>query len=192
MVNVMFIIPARGGSKRLKRKNMRTVMGKPMVQWAIEACKNSMYWAPGHVYVSSEDPEIIACAFNNGAEVIVRPDWLAEDHVWTQDVVQHAVEQLGQRDIYNIVVRIQANSPQVTGDTIDECINRLINDKLYEVFTINRQTLVEDGAIHVMKHDVVFQEALSVYKGVVLTDYIDVHDENDLLNVEKLMYAQVS
>ena len=81
---------------------------------------------------------------------------------------------------------MQANSPQVTGKKIDECIQKLLDHNLWEVFTVNEYGL-EDAAIHVMLSKCVYQNALSVYKGVVYTNYLDVHDINDVKMLEQKM-----
>lgn len=201
----LFIIPARGGSKRLPRKNLRKVCGRPMIEWVIDACRNSAFNRsdflnddPGrsqNVFVTSEDAEIIATSHNAGARVIVRPEYLADDHVWTQDVLRHAVDKVKEIDpdlVFNTVVRVQANSPQVTSAVIDSCIMKIRRDDLNEVFTVNRETLNEDAAVHAMKDDVVYQEALSVYKGIILTDYIDIHNGADLERVQRIMLGPLN
>lgn len=71
------IIPARGGSKRLPRKNLLDVQGKPMIAWTIEAAKESNLFS--HVYVSTEDNEIAEISKHFGAEVLIRPPHLATD-----------------------------------------------------------------------------------------------------------------
>ena len=88
-LDIVAIIPARGGSKRLPRKNIKTVLGKPMLNWAIDACKQSKYI--DRIFVSSEDNEILRLAKNSNVEVIERPISLSEDNVWTQDVLKHGV-----------------------------------------------------------------------------------------------------
>ena len=194
------IIPARGGSKRLPRKNVRNVAGKPMIQWAIEACKNSKYLQNHLIFVSSEDEQILDIAKSLDVSQITRPKRLAEDDVWTQEVLAHAVDCISdyarQEDPETIfphpdaaVIRVQANSPQVTSEKIDECIEKLITSQLKEVFTVDGQGL-EDGAIHVMRSSCVKQRALSVYKGVVETDYIDVHTEQDMKTAEAAIAAR--
>lgn len=186
---VFFVIPARGGSKRLSGKNLRPLLGKPLIQYAIEACRGSKFYDDKNVFVTTEDEEISSKSKELGASLIQRPCRLAEDDVWTQDVLKHAVKHIDGFDEScdnHILVRIQANSPQVKSEKIDECIKKLIDSKLWEVFTVN-QDGIEDAAIHVMRARCVNQSALSVYKGVVQTDYIDVHDENDLKEVEDIM-----
>ena len=69
---------------------------------------------------------------------------------------------------------------------IDECIDKLIEDDLWEVFTVD-QDGIEDAAIHVMREKCVHQKALSVYKGVVFTDYIDVHTIDDIVRIRRVI-----
>lgn len=182
--SIACIIPARGGSKRLPRKNIKKVLGKPMLQWAAEACLKSKFLNQSNIFVSSEDEEIIQISKEIGVKTIRRPAHLAADHVWTQEVIKHAIEALDFNP--GIVVRIQANSPQIEPHKIDECIQKLLDNDLWEVFTVNKSG-IEDAAIHVMLGRCVFQNALSVYKGVVVTDYIDIHTAEDLHVVERMI-----
>ena len=85
------IIPARGGSKRIPRKNIRDFAGKPMIAYAIEAARDSKCFE--HVIVSTEDAEIAAVSVACGAEVpFVRPADLADDHTPTVPVIAQSVE----------------------------------------------------------------------------------------------------
>lgn len=87
------IIPARGGSKRIPRKNIRPFAGKPMMAHAIFAAKDSGVFDA--VIVSTDDPEIAAIARDWGAEApFVRPAELANDHATTQPVIRHAIEEM--------------------------------------------------------------------------------------------------
>ena len=86
------IIPARGGSKRIPRKNIKLFGDKPMIAWAIEAAKKSGKF--DHIIVSSDDSEIIKISNQWGAETpFVRPDSLADDLTPTVPVVAHAVKE---------------------------------------------------------------------------------------------------
>jgi len=83
------VIPARGGSKRIPRKNVRAFCGKPMIAWSIEAAQISGLFE--HVIVSTDDNEISAVAREWGAEVpFVRPAELSNDHAATTAVITHA------------------------------------------------------------------------------------------------------
>lgn len=84
------IIPARGGSKRIPRKNIKDFYGKPMIAWSIEAAKNSGLF--DKIIVSTEDSEIARIAVAYGAEVpFIRPKDLADDHTATVPVIAHAI-----------------------------------------------------------------------------------------------------
>mgnify|MGYP003150817022 CR=1 FL=1 len=187
-MKILAVIPARGGSKRLHRKNIYPLLGRPLISYAIEACKGSRYLDKKNVYVSTEDKEIASVALQYGAKVINRPEELAEDHVWTQDVLSHALEysEIEAGNEFDVLVRVQANSPQVTSEKIDECIKKLQDHNLWEVFTVDEDG-IEDAAVHVMIRRCVNQRALSVYKGVVRTEYIDVHDVKDIERISTIM-----
>jgi pseudaminic acid cytidylyltransferase len=86
------IIPARGGSKRIPRKNIRLFAGKPMIDYAISAARDSRLF--NHVIVSTDDPEIADISRSLGAEVpFVRPPELSDDHTPTVPVIAHAIRQ---------------------------------------------------------------------------------------------------
>ena len=120
------IIPARGGSKRLKRKNIRVVGGKPLIAHTILATQASTILTD--YLVSSEDEEILEVAREFDAPVpFVRPDELATDTVRNIDVMIHAVHfmehQTGQR--YDIIVLLQPTAPIRSAAHIDEAIEKL-------------------------------------------------------------------
>ena len=85
------IIPARGGSKRIPRKNIKPFCGKPMIAWSIEAALDSGCF--DRVIVSTDDDEIAEVARQHGAEVpFLRPLELSDDHTGTIPVIRHAIE----------------------------------------------------------------------------------------------------
>ncbi len=86
------LIPARGGSKRIPRKHIRDFLGKPLISYSIETALKSKLF--NKIYVSTDDLEIASIAKNFGAEVINRPDRLADDFATTVDVINHAKEYL--------------------------------------------------------------------------------------------------
>lgn len=105
------IIPARGGSKRIPRKNIKDFCGKPMIAWSIEAVKNSKLFS--HIIVSTDDEEIAAVARNLGVGVpFVRPVELSGDFTGTTEVIAHAVKYLRGKDISpSAVCCIYATAP---------------------------------------------------------------------------------
>lgn len=85
------IIPARGGSKRIPRKNIKPFCGKPMIAWSIEAALSSCLF--DHVLVSTDDSEIATVAKQWGAEVpFMRPESLSNDYAGTTEVIAHATQ----------------------------------------------------------------------------------------------------
>lgn len=94
-VSSLAIIPARGGSKRIPRKNIKSFQGKPMIAYAIAAAKRSGLFE--HIVVSTDDDEVAAVARAWGAETpFARPEELANDFVATAPVVAHALQECDQ------------------------------------------------------------------------------------------------
>lgn len=122
---VLAIIPARGGSKRVPRKNIRHLAGKPLIAWTIEAGKKSKYI--DRVIVSSDDLEIIEVSKAFGADIpFIRPKYLAEDRTPGIDPVIHALKELPD---YDYVVLLQPTSPLRLTEDIDGCIEQLVRAK---------------------------------------------------------------
>lgn len=84
------VIPARGGSKRIPRKNIKDFCGKPMIAWSIETARDSKLF--DRVVVSTEDPEIAAVGGRWAAEIVDRPSSLADDYAGTTEVIGHAAQ----------------------------------------------------------------------------------------------------
>ena len=84
------IIPARGGSKRIPRKNVRPFAGRPMLHWPVRAARETGLF--GRIVVSTDDPEIADVAREAGAEVLDRPKAIADDRTPLRPVIRHAIE----------------------------------------------------------------------------------------------------
>ncbi len=108
-MRTLAVIPARGGSKGLARKNLRLVGGKPLVVRAIEQAGASR--AVDEIVVSTDDAEIAAVSERAGAEVVWRPGELALDHTPTVAVLMHALESRGLERAPERVVTLQPTSP---------------------------------------------------------------------------------
>ena len=92
MPPTLAVIPARGGSKRIPRKNIRPFAGRPLIAWTIDTCLRSGLF--DEVVVSTDDDEIAQAAHEAGAQVpYTRPPELADDHATTADVMSHAAAQ---------------------------------------------------------------------------------------------------
>lgn len=121
---VLAILPARGGSKGVSRKNIREVAGKPLIAWTIQEARNSKYI--DRFILSSEDEEIIQTAERLGCEVpFVRPVELARDDTPGIAPVLHAIETLAED--YDYIVLLQPTSPLRMAKDIDACIEFCLN-----------------------------------------------------------------
>jgi len=114
------IIPARGGSKRLLRKNILDLNGKPLIAYSIEAGLKSKYI--DKVIVSSDDDEILEVSKKYGAQLIKRPEVLASDTATTFDALKHTIDNI---EKYDYILLLQATSPLRNEKHIDEAIELL-------------------------------------------------------------------
>jgi len=113
---MLAIIPARGGSKRLPGKNIRMLLGKPLIAWTIEAARASN--VIDRVVCTSDDPSILVIARSFGCETpFLRPAELARDDTSSLAVVRHALDSLGIGD--ENVMLLQPTSPLRTSGDID-------------------------------------------------------------------------
>ena len=122
------VIPARGGSKRIPRKNIRSFCGRPMIGWSIRAALDS--GAFERVIVSTDDAEIMEVARVAGAEVpFARPAELADDHTPTQPVIAHAIGAAGITPEAEVpVCCLYATAPFVLPQDLAQALARLRDD----------------------------------------------------------------
>ena len=110
MSKVIAIIPARGGSKRLMRKNIHPVWSKPMIFWAIKAAQHS--FLIDDVWVTTEDEEIKTIALSYGAKVHDRDPSLSKDKVYKMEAIRSCYSHIKEEEGYDtedIVISLQAN-----------------------------------------------------------------------------------
>ena len=135
-MRVLGLIPARGGSKGVPRKNIRILSGKPLLQYTAEAALNATYL--DRVILSTEDEEISTVGKACGLDVpFLRPSDLAQDTTPTLPVVQHALRWLiSHGEVYDAVCLLQPSSPLRSSRMIDICIEIFINTMADCVFTM--------------------------------------------------------
>ena len=163
---ILGVIPARGGSRGVPRKNIKPLCGKPLLAWTIEAAQAASRL--DRYLVSTEDAEIAAVARQWRAEVLDRPAPLATDEATTLSVLQDVLSRVPA----DVVVLLQATSPIRDPGLIDRCIERFLKtgaDSLatgfickqvpYGSSSQRRQDIegffVDDGNVYVMKVDLV-------------------------------------
>jgi CMP-N,N'-diacetyllegionaminic acid synthase len=182
-MKIAAIIPARGGSKRLEKKNIHPIWGEPMLFWAIQACKQSKYDID--VWVSTEDEEIASVAKQCGAKVIKRDEALAGDKIYKQAVVRSAAHIIKKEANPDIYISLQPNSPQIKAGYLDEAIDTLLEFNRDEIFSVDGN-LMQNAAFRIFRGDYVFQEDLSTNCGGFMCHLEDIHTLEELKKLEKL------
>lgn len=131
---ILAIIPARGGSKGIPRKNILELGGLPLIAWTIRAAQNSRYI--DKVILSSDDIEISHIARQFNCEVpFIRPAELSGDKATTALVVLHALAEVG--DSFDIIILLQPTSPFRTAQHIDEAIEQYVNGDLSSLVSVS-------------------------------------------------------
>jgi len=127
--DILAIIPARGGSKGVPKKNIRPLAGNPLIYYTIREAKKSQYIS--RVIVSTDCEETIEIAMQYGAEApFIRPDELSGDYVQDFPVCEHAIKSLREKDGYvpDVVVWLRPTSPFREVKHIDEAVKILISN----------------------------------------------------------------
>lgn len=121
---IIAVIPARGGSKGVPRKNIRIVHGKPLIAYTIESALRSRYI--DRVIVSTDDEEIRTASLEYGADVpFLRPRHLATDEAKTIDTLLHTLQTIA--ETYDYIVTLQPTQPLRTTEEIDQAIEAIID-----------------------------------------------------------------
>ena len=138
---VLAVIPARGGSRGVPKKNIRPVKGKPLIIYTIEVAKRCEVITD--LVVSTDDPEIRKISTNNGVEVpFIRPADLATDTALAIPTIQHSVRMMEKKKktVYDIVVMLQPTSPLRSVNDISESLQLLLDsdaDGIISVVQVN-------------------------------------------------------
>ena len=134
--NILAIIPARSGSKRIKKKNVKILSGKPLISYTIEAAIKSKYL--DKIIVSSDSEEVLNIAKQFNTETIKRLKILSRDKSKTIDVVFNVIDVLKKKGYCpDIVVLLQPTSPLRTTYDIDKSIEIFINQKCKSVISVS-------------------------------------------------------
>jgi CMP-N,N'-diacetyllegionaminic acid synthase len=183
------IIPARGGSKRLPKKNVLDLNGKPLIEWSIEAGLKSKYI--DKVVVTSDAAEILDIAESSGVSVINRPVELASDTATTFDAIKHTINNVNN---YDYIVLLQPTSPLRTAQHIDEAIEILFErsaDAVVSVCEVDHSPLWSntlpnnDNMSNFIRDDVLNKRSQDLEVYYRLNGAIYICDINRLLQEER-------
>ena len=131
---IICLIPARGGSKGLKLKNIKIFAGEPLIAHTIKAAINSKLI--DNIYVSTEDEKVSEISKNYGAVVVKRPEELARDETKTIEVVLDFLNKLSFNNDKTIVILLQPTSPLRTIEDIDNAIRIFLEGKCESVISV--------------------------------------------------------
>ena len=177
-MNVIAIIPARSGSKRLPQKNMQLLGGIPLIVHSISYCQSEL--PDSEIFVSTDGTEIAAIAAENGAKVLMRPAELATDDASTASVLQHAVNEILQQGrLFDYVLLLQPTNPLRPAGLLKQAIN-IIESNGYDSLMSVSPLLRKFGKINNNKFIPV-----NYYYGQRSQDIEPVYYENGLLYITK-------
>ena len=134
-MKILYVIPARGGSKGIPHKNIKLLNGKPLIYYSIHVARQLT--DDSNICVSTDDDEIIRVVEDYGLKVpFKRPDQLATDTATTNDVLLHAVDFYEKKGIhYHVVILLQPTSPLRTSIQVKEALE-LYNEQLDMVVSV--------------------------------------------------------
>jgi CMP-N-acetylneuraminic acid synthetase len=183
-LRVIAIIPARGGSKRLKNKNIFPFNGKPLISYTIEACKKSSFI--NQIYVSSDNNEILEVAKKYGAIGLLRDPSISDDYTPKIVAIREVLKQkeLVKDGSPDIVIIPQANSPEISSEIIDEGFKLMFKYNLWEVMSADHNG-VQNAAFRIIKKEHLYNEFLSAHCGFVKENITDIHTIEDIRKLEE-------
>ena len=132
-INIIAIIPARGGSKGIPGKNIKNFEGKPLISHSIEYAKDSKLIHD--VYVSTDDTQIAHISRTAGAKIITRPPELATDTSTTESAIKHALNNID--NLPDIIILLQPTSPLRPKKSLDIIINKFIDGKYDSLLSLS-------------------------------------------------------
>lgn len=135
-MKILVVIPARGGSKGIPKKNIRLMNGKPLISYVIKTALSSSY--DSDVYVSTDSDEIADIAANFGAKILKRDEKLSSDAITLDPVVYDALLKAEKENncVYDLIITMQPTSPLTTVETLDRAIKRFIEAKVNTLVSV--------------------------------------------------------
>ena len=204
-MKIVAVIPARGGSKGIKDKNLKILKKKPLIYWSIKSAKESKLIQS--FFVSTESERIKNVALKYGSMVIDRPKTLSQDNSKTIEVIKHAIK-ITKADV---IVCLQPTSPKRPKGIVDSCINKYLEKKVNTLATgrvihnfewgkynnLSRQNLKgwfwDDGSVYIFNSKDILSNkwvGKKTYKYILEKKYnlLEIDDLEDFNIIDKTFY----
>jgi N-acylneuraminate cytidylyltransferase len=160
-MNILCIIPARGGSKSIPKKNIKQFCGKPLIYWSILQSKQSKYIT--RTIVSTDDPNIIDVALEAKCEVpFIRPDNISQDYSTDLEFMTHALQWFANNEpTYKIdlIVQLRPTYPCRNSTLIDQCIEKMLANSDYD----SLRTVIENENPPYKMYKIVHNELIPLF-----------------------------
>lgn len=174
-MKVLVIIPAKMDSKRLNGKNLKQINGKSLLEYSVEYAKQSKYKMD--IYVSSESDDVKYECDRLNVNFLKRSLDLCGD----VEVVEVYFDVIKQLNKYDLVVALQPDNPN-RSNTIDDCIDYMIDNKYDDLFTVNPD-YKRSGSVRIFKWKYLINQMVSMRVGCILDTATDIHTIEDLNGV---------
>ena len=177
-MEILLVIPARGGSKGVPRKNIRELGGKPLIGWTIDAAIKSNITR--NIFVSTEDSEIAGISEAFGAQVIKRPVELAQDESKTVDVVKHAISTVeGKSESkFEYIFLLQPTCPLIESSDISLALSVLMNSCARSLISVYKVEDAHPARMYRNENNRLKSIAEGVYGGMRRQELPDIYHRN--------------
>tara|TARA_B100001063_G_scaffold238952_1_gene261805 strand:- start:4545 stop:5177 length:633 start_codon:yes stop_codon:yes gene_type:complete len=197
-------IPARGGSKGLPKKNIKKILGKPLIKYSIDSAKKSS--KIDHIVVSTDCDEIASISKEDNVEILFRPESVSNDESKTTDVLHFHYEFI--KD-YDLIVILQPTSPLRPVGLIDKCVNEFLSGSYSNLATgyyckfkefgshnnLRRQDLkgffYDDGSVYILTPSLIYKKkwfGSNIKKIINERQFsFEIDDEVDFIIMEQLI-----
>ena len=159
-IRVLGLIPARGGSKGVPRKNIKLLNGKPLIEWSAEALLKSKLIDT--CICSTDDKEIAKIVENLGVDIpFIRPKKLAEDDSLVVDVIIHALDFFNKKNItFSHVMLVQPTNPTIKSSDIDNAVNLAKNNDYDTIISVHKYSGIHPAVMYKKRDNEIFEPLL--------------------------------
>ncbi len=159
-IRVLGLIPARGGSKGVPRKNIKLLNGKPLIEWSAEALLKSKLIDT--CICSTDDKEIAKIVENLGVDIpFIRPKKLAEDDSLVVDVIIHALDFFNKKNItFSHVMLVQPTNPTIKSSDIDNAVNLAKNNDYDTIISVYKYSGIHPAVMYKKRDNEIFEPLL--------------------------------